>query len=454
MDVRVKAEIAVNDYDDDKSSLSSVTQGSRSTATSALVSLVKDQVKLVRNLTDANKSASAELQRVQAEKRKVEEEYKHMQEELQKAKREATQQPRSSKEAVPTATALSAIPEEWGGVGHIQTELRADAWVPFQPTGGFVTPPLTPSPRNRSEENMYGQAPDPSRMSSGRDEWSTVVYPSARNVVAEAMPIEDMEAQLQPLHRTVLSSSTKNSNVHSRIRSAPTKTIPMMTTDLAPDIIMREKKATCSSRFWSSFSRTCTFFIPDCLIRREGAAAKQAWREKIAICVVATAVSGLCVGGFGFLPLFLCKEDRLFTWQDIHNQNDGVLTMHREAWTVIHGTIYDVKPYIEKHSGGSQAIVDYLGRDASKLFPRTPGAELPAYCLNPDRPAPTNPTCHGFTDLDELLGVPCHDFATGTENLNRYMGGYYRGVLAHTPTSLKEDRDMKWIIVKNKVRKS
>ena len=124
-----------------------------------------------------------------------------------------------------------------------------------------------------------------------------------------------------------------------------------------------EQRTSCASRFWASFAFACTFFVPNFLICRSGPAAKQAWREKITICAIAIFVSAIFVGLFGFVPLFFCTETSTYTFQDIWAKD-------REAWTVIHGTIYDMKEYVSIHPGGSGGIVDWLGKDSSRMFPR------------------------------------------------------------------------------------
>ena len=92
---------------------------------------------------------------------------------------------------------------------------------------------------------------------------------------------------------------------------------------------------------------------------------------------------------------------------------------------VVHVKIYDVKNLINRHPGGVKGVVDYLGKDASKVFPRAAPVTLPqmcldmgkveAYKLNIESPTNnfTNPTCQSFTELDELLGITCHTFAAG-----------------------------------------
>ena len=133
--------------------------------------------------------------------------------------------------------------------------------------------------------------------------------------------------------------------------------------DPLPERTGIEQRASCASRFWASFAFACTFFVPSFLICRSGPAAKQAWREKITICAIAVFVSAIFVGLFGFVPLFFCTETSTYTFQDIWAKD-------REAWTVIHGTIYDMKDYVSIHPGGSGGIVDWLGKDSSRMFPR------------------------------------------------------------------------------------
>jgi hypothetical protein len=101
--------------------------------------------------------------------------------------------------------------------------------------------------------------------------------------------------------------------------------------------------------------------------------AKQAWREKVALFMIMVSCSVFFVGVFGFLPLMLCKEDTVFTMNDIWHQAG-------ESWVVVHGVIYDVKDLIYRHPGGVKGIVDYLGTDSSKLFPRNPPVTLPQKC--------------------------------------------------------------------------
>ena len=78
--------------------------------------------------------------------------------------------------------------------------------------------------------------------------------------------------------------------------------------------------------------------------------------------------------------------------------------------------------------------MDYLGKDASKVFPRAPPITLPQKCLDmekvrayeldiysPDNTF-TNPSCASFSDLDQLLGITCHTFAAGSNGTAKFLG--------------------------------
>jgi chitin synthase len=183
--------------------------------------------------------------------------------------------------------------------------------------------------------------------------------------------------------------------------------------------------------------------------------AKQAWREKVALFLIMVSCSVFFVGVFGFVPLLLCKEDTVFAMQDIWLQTG-------ENWLVVHGTIYDVKDLIYRHPGGVDGIVDFLGKDASKVFPRAPPVTLPQKCLdmekveafnlNVETPTNnfTNPTCASFSDLDILLGITCHTFAAGSQGVNKFLGDFDRGILSHTTNGLNAD-GRKWIAIYDRV---
>ena len=206
----------------------------------------------------------------------------------------------------------------------------------------------------------------------------------------------------------------------------------------------REGSKVVAGRMWASFAWIITFPIPNKCIMRPTKDAKQAWREKVALFVMMVSCSVFFVGVFGFVPLLLCKEDTIFSMQDVWLQTG-------ESWVVVHGVIYDVKDLIYRHPGGVKGIVDYLGKDGSKVFPRAPPVTLPQKCLDnekikafnlnvyrPDNNF-TNPTCASFSELDLLLGVTCHTFAAGSNGTAKFLGDYETGMLSHTTVGLNSD---------------
>jgi len=217
----------------------------------------------------------------------------------------------------------------------------------------------------------------------------------------------------------------------------------------------RSSTAAVEGRLWASFAWILTFMIPNKCIMRPTKDAKQAWREKVALFIIMVSCSVFFVGVFGFVPLLLCKEDEIFSMQDIWLQTG-------QNWVVVHGIIYDVKDLIYRHPGGIDGIVDFLGKDASKVFPRAPPVQLPQKCLdmqkvedyslNVEGPENnfTNPTCASFSDLDVLLGITCHTFAAGSKGVNKFLGDFERGELSHTTVGLNAD-GIHWFAIYDRV---
>eukprot|EP00956_Cyclotella_meneghiniana_P008092 scaffold10780_cov78-Cyclotella_meneghiniana.AAC.1 len=215
------------------------------------------------------------------------------------------------------------------------------------------------------------------------------------------------------------------------------------TTANVPEPTQDRRSTEAEGRIWASFAWFVTFPIPNACIMRPTKDAKQAWREKVALFLIMVSCSVFFVGVFGFVPLLLCSEETVYSIQDVWLQTG-------ENWVIVHGTIYDVKDLIYKHPGGVDGIVDFLGKDASKVFPRAPPATLPEKCLDMQKVdafqlnvySPennfTNPTCASFTELDQLLGITCHTFAAGSNGTQKFLGPYERGILKHTTYALQE----------------
>ncbi|KAL7513257.1 hypothetical protein ACHAXN_010967 [Cyclotella atomus] len=210
-----------------------------------------------------------------------------------------------------------------------------------------------------------------------------------------------------------------------------------------PEPNQERQSKVVEGRMWASFAWFVTFPIPNKCIMRPTKDAKQAWREKVALFLIMVSCSVFFVGVFGFVPLLLCNEETVYSIQDVWLQTG-------ENWVIVHGTIYDVKDLIYKHPGGVDGIVDFLGKDASKVFPRAPPVTLPEKCLDMQKVEAyqlnvyspennfTNPTCSSFSELDQLLGITCHTFAAGSNGTQKFLGPYERGILKHTTYALQE----------------
>ena len=98
--------------------------------------------------------------------------------------------------------------------------------------------------------------------------------------------------------------------------------------------VVPANEGSCTSKLWYFFSHLCTLFIPDVLlccigrharvkkgmtdeqkkevrgVRKE---AKQAWREKVSIFLIMIFFSACFIGISGVIPLFLCRETTIFT---------------------------------------------------------------------------------------------------------------------------------------------
>ncbi|EED91765.1 predicted protein [Thalassiosira pseudonana CCMP1335] len=153
--------------------------------------------------------------------------------------------------------------------------------------------------------------------------------------------------------------------------------------------------------------------------------------------------SACFIGISGVVPMFLCRETTVFTVDEIQARD------RTEDWTVIFGTIYDIKSYISLHPGGDQ-ITSIIGKDASKYFPRRPVGLLPDSCMNPEVELTTEAVCEEFDEVDLLMNMHCHS-AVGFSGIKRSFGEYERGILAHRASNLKNDPHTDYVMIYNRI---
>ena len=300
-----------------------------------LFKVVKEQVKMVKSLTNANVAHSAELERVRKENDRL-------QRQLVKASRGRSRTSSSDgggrgRGAAPIGSIASAsfagenqpLPPPPPMMTSSSHRHAIDDDVDTIATPYTVDTQLHDYGDSRNngalpkiqmyDSGLGPKASFPNNASSNRertntdpsiDAFSTNVFPSARNVTGSAPPVLKKSRSWNKKRSSRRGGSNGKDQVRTRARRADL--------DAGPPLPLH------------------AFFVPNFLICKSGPAAKQAWREKIALCIVVFWVSAFFVGLFGFIPLFFCTETDTYTFQDIWAKD-------REAWTVIHGTIYDMK---------------------------------------------------------------------------------------------------------------
>lgn len=218
----------------------------------------------------------------------------------------------------------------------------------------------------------------------------------------------------------------------------------------AKDLETSQPENNKRAMWWYNFSRCVTFPIPDACIKKEDAEARQAWREKVAICFVVFLASVFFVGIFGFIPVLLCQERTVYTLEAVQERTT-------ENWIAIKGTVYDVTGLFERHPTGPSGVEAFLHDDASRMFPRIPPVALPDMCKNlakfeeNEALRSTEPVCKDMAAEDKKNGIPCHTFMTGMNATAKYMGEFEQGVQAHAGPTLSESPFTFWVSIHNRV---
>ncbi|KAL3908079.1 MAG: hypothetical protein SGILL_008620, partial [Bacillariaceae sp.] len=197
--------------------------------------------------------------------------------------------------------------------------------------------------------------------------------------------------------------------------------------EYAPDLVLDDVDSSknCSTSMWNIFAFLTTFIVPDVCVPRDTTAAKQAWREKVAICWIFL----LCSAGFAaavVLPVFYCTEStEYFDSKQIE----------AAGFTTVFGHVYDLGEFAQFHPGGSKSLDAYASKDASALFPRMPVTDLPSTCLNPMLNETIalelqNVTCPHLEYNDIFLSgrdAACHSSVVGVEDRHEKLGDYEKG---------------------------
>ena len=325
----------------DESAASASSSGSVSKKT--LVKLMREQVDLVRRLTNAQMSQKQELERVKEEKRVLEEQ-QQQQMLMQQQEQQQEQMKQQQQHQQHQQTRQQRREQE-----QMQQQARAQ---PYAMPHLF---PATRPPRNRADT---GDSESDSRSVSSRSFFkrSPMQHPRRHpdskyfqnnngydeNTIGNGSA--SMASTIMPRSIVVNKNDAQNTKTGPSGPSHPAYTGPGACVGFSKDRIeithipdrnvVREEEGNCTSSMWWGFSRLCTILIPDfCLfwigsgvkitnkmsreakeealtLRRE---ARQAWREKVAIFIIMMSFCAAFIGVSGVIPMFLCRETTVFT---------------------------------------------------------------------------------------------------------------------------------------------
>jgi len=422
----------------------------------AMIQLMREQVEIVRNLTNAQLAQKKELEEVKAEKRRLEEERLANENDAKNYSRHNNSNNHNSNNHnrgvgrlnLPTRSTSDGKDSDNQSISTFSRFLAARSPPKPQRTTKYRHPDEAYYARDRavaqrerartySSEMMTVTNCDPS-LASTIMPTAIMIDPIKANTTGAFGSPHNNGGLLAPPQRFASPTHDKI-----EITKIPERNV------IPPEELNNN---TCLSKLWWFFSHLCTLFVPDiflCCVGRKVASkvakkeAKQAWREKVAIFVIMMLSSAAFIGVSGVVPMFLCRETEVFTMDEIQARNRA------EDWTVIFGVIFDMKEYINVHPGGDQ-INQVIGKDASKYFPRRPVGKLPSVCLNNAVELSTTPECDEFDDLDKRVSH-CHTSAVGYSGIDKSFGNYERGTLAHRVTDLKNRPDTEWIMVYNRI---
>ena len=284
----------------------------------AMVKLMREQVDLVRNLTNAQIAQKKELEEVKAEKRRLEEE---REKERQLAADSAKKNNNSTTITRLNLPTRSTSPDNRDSDNQsISTFSRY-----FNRTTSNIKSQRTTKYRHPDE--AYYRRDRDNRARAFSDEQVTVANcdPSVASTIG--MPSAII---IDPAKANTTGAFGYNSHIiHNhhqqpyRVES-PYKDRITITPIPERNVIPKEElnKNGCLSSLWWFFSHFCTLFVPNfflCCVgrniksRREKNEAKQAWREKVAIFVIMLLCSAAFIGVSGVVPMFLCRETEVFT---------------------------------------------------------------------------------------------------------------------------------------------
>ncbi|RKP03804.1 hypothetical protein CXG81DRAFT_9112 [Caulochytrium protostelioides] len=192
---------------------------------------------------------------------------------------------------------------------------------------------------------------------------------------------------------------------------------------------------TSSRRKWACCTTALTWWVPDFVLRSccgmKLADRRQAWREKVAICILiafSNAAILFVIVGLGFIT---CPNRFVYSTGEISGRNK--LNGRNQAMVALYGNYYSIKPIAQQHMrdyGDSQAFWEQavLGNDVSQMFPLDYDADIwDANCPNLPKPA----TFQQFPQIDSRLNtgkwVPHTKTTVPNQDFFKQIAAYRKG---------------------------
>ena len=281
----------------------------------SLVRLMREQVDLVRSLTNAQIAQKKELEKVKAENKRLEEQQKR-----RSAGYSQSQAPQSKSLNLPAR------------VNRDTSDSRSVSSRSF--ARYFQRSPRTSRHQQARHPHQHPDADyyyGSSRGGSpGNEDQTTANHdPSvASTILPTAIVIDAAKANTTGAFADQFAPSYTGPGAYGGSKDK------IEITRIPERNVVPENEHSCISKAWWLLSRVCTLFIPDFLLccigrhalvkkgmtkeekeavratRRE---AKQAWREKVTIFMLMMFCCACFIGISGVIPMFLCRETTVFT---------------------------------------------------------------------------------------------------------------------------------------------
>ncbi|RUS32442.1 chitin synthase-domain-containing protein, partial [Jimgerdemannia flammicorona] len=132
------------------------------------------------------------------------------------------------------------------------------------------------------------------------------------------------------------------------------------------------RKTTRGRKQWVALTWFLTWWIPGPFLRWCGGMkrpdVRMAWREKVALCFVILALSGVVIFFIAVFGKLICPYQNVFSWNELqaHDKKDY-------AYTAIRGEVFDLTNLVPGHWPNevisTSALFAYAGKDSTVLFP-------------------------------------------------------------------------------------